>query len=112
MVDGERSSGPTADQPGVRGPLSPEEIERAAERVAKIDRDFAASLTSARVTERYVVHGVEGSGKPFEMRANLRTIIWHLGEEELQHRGEVNALFWQSDGDAPTRAWFGSPLAE
>lgn len=97
---------------GVEGPLSREDIERAAERVATIDRELAASLSPVRLTESYVVQGIEGNGKPFEMRANLRTIIWHLVEEELQHRGEMNALFWQSNVDAPTRAWFSSPLAE
>ncbi len=97
---------------GVEGPLSHKDIERAAKRVEKIDRDLAASLSPVRLTESYVVHGVEGNGKPFEMRVNLRTIIWHLVEEELQHRGEMNALFWQSDVDAPTRAWFSSPIAE
>jgi uncharacterized damage-inducible protein DinB len=97
---------------GVEGPLSPEEIERAADRVAKIDRDLAASLSPAGLAHSFVVRGVEGNGKPYEMRVNLRTIIWHLVEEELQHRGEMNALFWQSDEDAPTRAWFSSSLAE
>jgi uncharacterized damage-inducible protein DinB len=97
---------------GVEGPLSREEIQRAVERVARIDRDLAASLSPVGLTQSFTVHGVEGSGKPFEMRVNLRTIIWHLVEEELQHRGEMNALFWQSDVEAPTRAWFSSPLAE
>ncbi|MGC2034350.1 MAG: hypothetical protein WA761_02755 [Thermoplasmata archaeon] len=58
-----------------------------------------------------MVRGVQGNGKPYEMRANLPTMIWHLVEEELQHRGEMNALFWQLDVDAPTRAWFSSALA-
>ncbi|HTT44645.1 MAG TPA: DinB family protein [Thermoplasmata archaeon] len=98
--------------PGVEGPLSRDEIERAAERVARIDKDLAASLSADRLTEKYVVRGVEGNGDPFEMRVNLRTIVWHLVEEELQHRGEMNALFWQSNVEAPTRAWFSSPLAE
>ncbi len=97
---------------GVEGPLSDEDIERATERVAKIDRDLATSLSPVGLTRSFVVHGVEGSGKPYEMRVNLRTIIWHLVEEELQHRGEMNALFWRSDVEAPTRAWFSSSLAE
>ena len=33
-------------------------------------------------------------------------------EEELQHRGELNARFWQQDVGALTRAWFGSALAD
>jgi hypothetical protein len=32
-------------------------------------------------------------------------------EEELQHREDTDALFWQMDVDAPTRAWFSGRLA-
>jgi len=31
----------------------------------------------------------------------IRTILVHMIEEELQHKGELNALLWQSDIDAP-----------
>ena len=32
-------------------------------------------------------------------------MLWHLVEEELQHRGELNALFWQIDIDPPHTDW-------
>ncbi len=96
----------------VGSPLSTEEIRKQAERVARVSKDLAGSLTLARLDESYAVRGVRGDGKPYEMKMNLRTIIWHLVEEELQHRGEMNALFWQMDIEAPTRAWFSSPLAD
>ncbi len=32
-------------------------------------------------------------------------MLWHLVEEELQHRGELNALFWQIDIDPPQTGW-------
>jgi hypothetical protein len=32
--------------------------------------------------------------------------MWHMLEEELQHRGEPNALFWQMDIGPPIDAWF------
>ena len=35
----------------------------------------------------------------------LRQMLWHLVEEELQHRGELNALLWQIDVDAPVFDW-------
>ena len=95
---------------GVEGRLSDVEIRREARR-DEIGRELARSLTSGRPDRTFVVRGVQGNGKPYEMRANLRTMIWHLVEEELQHRGEMNALFWQLDVDAPTRAWFSSALA-
>ena len=35
----------------------------------------------------------------------MRDALWHLVEEELQHRGEINALLWQIDVDAPIVNW-------
>jgi uncharacterized damage-inducible protein DinB len=31
----------------------------------------------------------------------LRQMLLHMVEEELQHRGEMNALLWQMDVDPP-----------
>ena len=95
----------------VKGRMSAAEIRRQARRIARFSRRLAKSLTTARLGRSHVVRGETGDGKPYEMRVNLRTIIWHLVEEELQHRGEMNALLWQIDVDAPTRAWFSSSLA-
>jgi uncharacterized damage-inducible protein DinB len=96
----------------IQGSVSDAELRRQARRIARSSRRLARSLTPARLNRRFVVRGTRGDGKPFELRMNLRTIIWHMVEEELQHRGELNALFWQQDVDAPTRAWFSSALAE
>ncbi len=95
----------------VKGRMSDAELRRQARRIARFSRKLARSLTPTRLKHGYVVRGTTGEGKPFELRMNLGTIIWHMVEEELQHRGEMNALFWQMDLDAPTRAWFSSPLA-
>ncbi len=35
----------------------------------------------------------------------MRDAPWRLVEEELQHRGEVNALLWPIDVDAPVFNW-------
>ncbi len=96
----------------VKGRLSEAEIRKRVRQIARSSRKLASSLTPSRLNRTFVVRGVQGNGKPFEIKMRLRTIIWHLVEEELQHRGEMNALFWQMDVDAPTRAWFSSPLAE
>jgi uncharacterized damage-inducible protein DinB len=95
----------------VKGRLSGPEIRKEVRRIARSSRSLARSPTPSRLGQSFVVREVEGNGKPFELKVNLRTIIWHMVEEELQHRGEMNALFWQMDVDTPTRAWFSSALA-
>ncbi|MDA4122052.1 MAG: DinB family protein [Thaumarchaeota archaeon] len=37
---------------------------------------------------------------------NLGETLWHMIEEELQHRGELNALLWQDDIEPPIIDWF------
>jgi len=37
--------------------------------------------------------------RPF--RVSTRSMLLHMAEEELQHRGEMNALLWQIDVDPP-----------
>ncbi len=37
--------------------------------------------------------------RPF--RISVRNMLLHMIEEELQHRGEMNALLWQIDVDPP-----------
>jgi uncharacterized damage-inducible protein DinB len=37
---------------------------------------------------------------------NVGEMLWHLIEEELQHRGELNALLWQDNIDPPITSWF------
>ena len=34
-------------------------------------------------------------------RISLRVLLLHMAEEELQHRGEMNALLWQKDVEPP-----------
>jgi uncharacterized damage-inducible protein DinB len=34
-------------------------------------------------------------------RISLRILFLHMAEEELQHRGEMNALLWQQNVDPP-----------
>jgi len=36
----------------------------------------------------------------------LGNLLWHLVEEELQHRGEINALLYQENIDPPITNWF------
>jgi uncharacterized damage-inducible protein DinB len=52
--------------------------------------------------------GEEDLNKTFLQRdhkVSVRAMLWHLVEEELQHRGELNALLWQIDVDPPIFDW-------
>lgn len=43
------------------------------------------------------------SGRVF--RDTLGDVLWHMVEEELQHRGELNALLWQANIEPPVTDW-------
>lgn len=47
----------------------------------------------------------KGGGFPSDLVLSVRDMLWHLVEEELQHRGELNALLWQFDVDPPIFDW-------
>jgi uncharacterized damage-inducible protein DinB len=97
---------------GLKSPFSPEEEkeERGVETVQEL-RDAEAKIDSAVLS---FVEGLKPSDldKTFEVsdqtnrwRLTLRQMLWHLVEEELQHRGELNALLWQMDVDPPVTDW-------
>jgi len=44
----------------------------------------------------YVIHAEDTT-----YHVSLEAILMHMIEEELQHRGEINCMFWQQDVDPP-----------
>lgn len=80
----------------------------------RVDRDVKSVMNQLKPSDlgRYLtVRGIAGNGKPYTMTLTLADVVWHMLEEELQHRGEMNALLWQLDVDPPVRAWFSSTLS-
>ena len=47
----------------------------------------------------------KGRSSDHDCKIPVRDVLWHLVEEELQHRGELNALLWQINVDAPIYSW-------
>lgn len=47
----------------------------------------------------------KGRSSDHECNIPVREVLWHLVDEELQHRGELNALLWQIDVEAPVYSW-------
>lgn len=41
------------------------------------------------------------------IRTTMEAILIHMIEEELQHRGELNCMFWQQDIDPPITGYVG-----
>jgi uncharacterized damage-inducible protein DinB len=62
--------------------------------------DFVGKLTPDDL-DRWIDRPRDG--EPF--RFNVKNMLWHLVEEELQHRGELNALLWQIDVNPPITGW-------
>jgi len=88
------------------------------------DPDAPPSVEVLRKDEKYVqtqIHRVmaeltesglertifreKGKGSSHDCHVPVREALWHLVEEELQHRGEINALLWQIDVDPPVASW-------
>ena len=70
---------------------------RAVAEERKTDRFVQAVLAKVRPQDLSRTLAIPGSRR----RISLRVLLLHMAEEELQHRGEMNALLWQSDIDPP-----------
>jgi len=62
-----------------------------------------AELTEANLSR--TITRVKGRGSDHDCQVPVRDALWHLVEEELQHRGELNALLWQFDVNPPVVSW-------
>ena len=71
--------------------------------VAETDRIVFAYLDRLRPgdLEREMVCHFPSETGPTETRFVIGDVLWHMVEEELQHRGELNALLWQIDVEPP-----------
>jgi uncharacterized damage-inducible protein DinB len=66
-------------------------------------RRVMAELTEAGLSRTIVRQ--KGKGSDHDCHVPVRDALWHLVEEEIQHRGEINALLWQIDVDPPIVSW-------
>jgi len=71
--------------------------------VEKRMQEYLDSLSSARLRKTYTVTGEEHK----RTRITAEDVLIHLFEEEIYHRGELNALLWQMDIDPPQMGWKG-----
>ncbi len=76
------------------------ELRQQVARAERVATEYIGSLEEASLTKDMVCHFSE-NGKTSEGRFPIGDVLWHVVEEELQHRGELNALFWQMDVEPP-----------
>ena len=76
-------------------------LERLTEENEKIDSYVLNFVRSLKLTDLNKEFSVEGRRYGTVMKLDLRQMLVHMIEEELQHIGEMNALFWQMDIEPP-----------
>jgi uncharacterized damage-inducible protein DinB len=77
------------------------EVEDEERKIDSYVQNFLNELSEDDLVRYFVFKWDE---KQFQ-RTKIRDMLWHLVEEELQHRGELNALLWQLDIDPPITGW-------
>lgn len=80
--------------------LTPDQLKEQVARAEQIATGYLTSLDEGSLSKEMVCHFPE-DGKTSEARFPIGDVLWHVVEEELQHRGELNALFWQMDVEPP-----------
>jgi uncharacterized damage-inducible protein DinB len=80
-----------------------EEVRRYVEAVNIEAKRFLDGLTERDLDRTFRIP--KGGAFPRDLVLSVRDMLWHLVEEELQHRGELNALLWQLDVDPPIFDW-------
>ena len=90
------------DLPSPKG-LSVAELKKFGEEVNEYVDSFMKKLKPEDLNKSFQFH--PGNGERV-VTVNTREMLWHMVEEELQHRGELNALLWQDDIEPPVTDWF------
>lgn len=90
------------DTPELKG-LSVPQVKKLESEVDAHIQGFMRKLSAADLKKPFEFTAV--SGKRVRV-SSLGDVLWHLIEEELQHRGELNALLWQEDIEPPVTGWF------
>lgn len=68
--------------------------------------NFMQKLRAQDINKSFQFTVGDGEDKGRLVTWNLKGMLWHLVAEELQLRGEINALLWQDDIDPPVTSWY------
>jgi len=78
-----------------------QQVKAYMEHVEKRMHTYLKSLPTEKLQKTYVLK--DDSGKT--RRVTAEDILIHVFEEEIHHRGELNALLWQMGIDPPPMGW-------
>lgn len=79
-----------------------EEVRSYMENVEERTHQYLKTLTAQGLKKTY---SVKNDGATLKITAE--DVLIHLFEEEIHHRGELNALLWQMGIDPPSMGWKG-----
>jgi uncharacterized damage-inducible protein DinB len=80
-----------------------EEVKSYMQHVEKRMQEYLKSLSGAGLRKTYTATSEEHKSA----RMTAEDILIHVFEEEVHHRGELNALLWQMGVDPPPMGWKG-----
>jgi len=78
-----------------------EQVKAYMKHVEKRMHNYLDSLSPEKFRKTYTLK--DDSGKPCKITAE--DVLIHVFEEEIYHRGELNALLWQMGIDPPPMGW-------
>jgi uncharacterized damage-inducible protein DinB len=78
-----------------------EEVRSYMEHVEERTHQYLKSLTTQGRKKTYSVKDDDGT----TLRITAEDVLIHMFEEEVHHRGELNALLWQMGIDPPSMGW-------
>lgn len=78
-----------------------QQVKAYMEHVEKRTHNYLRSLTNQKLQSKCTIK--DEDGKTYQIKAE--DILIHVVEEEIHHRGELNALLWQIGVDPPSMGW-------
>ena len=80
-----------------------DEVRAYMEHVEKRTHDYLDPLSKKELQKTYTVTGEDHKAT----KITAEDVLIHVFEEEVHHRGELIALFWQMGVDPPSMGWKG-----
>jgi uncharacterized damage-inducible protein DinB len=78
-----------------------EQVRAYMDHVEKRMHNYLDSLSTEKLQKTYKIKGDDGKTR----KITAEDVLIHVFEEEVHHRGELNALLWQMGIDPPFMGW-------